>query len=641
MPGHLIRLWTGMLRSRWLAVLLVAAALAAYVLTLAPGPLGGDAGEFQAGARVWGLSHPTGYPLYMLLIKAWALLPIGSVAYRVNLLGAALAAATIGLLYTTLRMVTERTLASAVAALVLAFSPLFWSQALIADKYALNVFLVTVVLWAAVRWAQEPGRRRLCLLALAYGLSLTHHRTMLLFSPAVVGFVLWVEPGTWRSRRNWPSLLYFLLPLGLYLYLPLTRALGQPLSNWWPSTVGEWLSYLLARGHLGESQTSVGPLSERLAFYGAMLVQQFTICGLLLAAIGGLRLAFRRRSLLFLTLVSLVLQAFSSSAYYKDPRNQAFFLPSFLIVALWLGVGGAAILDWLAQRLARWPEARPWLITAIGLLLCVLPTFLLLRTYPQMYRRHRQDRPLDVWRQDLMSGEQAARLALGGLPHVAPGGIIVCDWEQATPLQYYQLVEGLRPDVQVIHPIERLEEEAASGRSLYLGRNHPGLVDRWHPVCSGPLIALQREPAFEAPTGISLLSTRLGDAFELLGFAYGEADFSPATVVPLTLYWQAVVVPAHDYSVSLRLFDEAGQQVFKVDSQHPVLGTYPTSRWAAGEVVSDYYEIQLSPDLPPGVYHWGVILYRTLPEGGWENLRIAGTDGEIAMGGAFDVRKQR
>ena len=54
----------------------------------------------------------------------------------------------------------------------------------------------------------------------------------------------------------------------------------------------------------------------------------------------------------------------------------------------------------------------------------------------------------------------------------------------------------------------------------------------------------------------------------------------------------------------------------------PVLGMAPTSRWQQGEVVGDYYEIQLPLDLAPGTYRWGVPLYRSLPDGGRENLQV-------------------
>jgi hypothetical protein len=311
-----------------IALALFALALVVYLLTLAPGPLGGDAGEFQAAARVWGLSHPTGYPLYMVLLKVWALLPIGSVAYRANLLAAVLAAAATGLFFSLLQLITRQTLGSVVGALMLAFSPLFWSQAVIADKYALNALLIAGVLAAAAYWGQAPGRRRLCLLVLVYGLSLAHHRTMLLFAPGLAIYVLWLDRGLWRDRRNWLALVCLALPLVLYAYLPLTRAFGRPLSNWWPWSPAEWLAYLTARGHLGEAQTAVAPLAERLAFYGRTLVDQFTWWGLLLSLAGWLWLLRHGRPLFALLLVSFGLEAATSMAYYADPRNQAFFLPS-------------------------------------------------------------------------------------------------------------------------------------------------------------------------------------------------------------------------------------------------------------------------------------------------------------------------
>jgi hypothetical protein len=624
-------------RTLWIALLLSGVALLVYGLTLAPGALGGDAGEFQIAARVWGLSHPTGYPLYMLLVKLWALLPLGSVAFRANLLAAVLAASTIACLYAVLEVVTRSVFASVLGALTLAFSPLFWSQAVIADKYALNAFLISGVLASAVYWSQEPGRRRLCLVALVYGLSLTHHRTMLLFAPGLAGFVWLVQPSAWKMRRNWLALGCLVLPLFLYATLPLTRALGQPLTNWWPSTLGEWLQYLLARGHLGDVEFAFAPLSDRLALYVRTLVDQVTLWGVALAMLGVVYLFRGQRPLLFLTVVSFLLQALSSMAYFLESRNQAFYLPSFLVVAVWIGAGGAGILQWLSDGLDRRRGSKRVIVTTAGVCLWLLPLFSLVRAWPASVARFDEDYPLDIWRQDLMWGEQATRLARVGLTGVAADAVIVGDWEQMTPFRYFQLVEGLRPDVETLYPVGRLEEAAASGRPLYAARTLPGLAHRWHPSGEGPLIALHHEATGELPAGISTLGIDLGGLFELAGYAYGETGFHPATVVPLTLYWRAVEAPRDDYSVSLRLLDGAGTEVFKIDSQHPVLGTYPTSLWTPGQVVADYYEMRLPTDLAPGMYQWGVIVYRSLPDGGWENLRVAGTDSEVAIGGTFSV----
>jgi len=619
--------------------LLLVVSLSTYLLSLAPGLLGGDAGEFQTAAHVLGLPHPTGYPLYLLLVKLWSLLPIASVAYRVNLLAAVLATLAVLLFYTALRFVTRQGLVSVAIALTLAFSPLFWSQGLIADKYALNALLICGLLVAVVRWLQAPQIPQLCLLALALGLGLAHHRTTILFVPGLVGLVLWSKPpGRALGCKGW-ELLCLLLPLGLYAYLPLVRLLGQPLSNWWPATFGEWLSYFFARGHWGESPTTALPLLSRLTVYGRTLTGEFTPWGLILAIGGCYALARRQRPLLLFILLSFGLQAALSIVYYQDVRNHAFFLPSFLLVAFSGGIGGAAILRWARKRLDGYRPSRTALIALVTVSLCLLPVVQLGRAWPEMHHRYRRDQPLDIWRQDLTHGAQASRLARLGLSHAKPQATVLCDWEQATAFRYLQLVERLRPDVQILYPINRLDEVLDEERPLYVARSCPGLADRWHLSASGPLIALHAEPISVLPTNLSPLGTLLGESFELAGFTYDETEFELTSVVPLSLYWRAIQDPDYDYSVSLRLFDEKGRKVFQVDSQHPVLGTYPTSQWSAGEVVSDYYEIPLLADWSPGIYRWGVILYRSLPDGGWENLGVAGTGDEIAWGGSFEVQK--
>ncbi|MBM4429445.1 MAG: DUF2723 domain-containing protein, partial [Chloroflexi bacterium] len=80
--------------------------LALYAHTLAPTITwrhdGYDAGDLIVGAHMLGIPHPTGYPTYMLLGKAFTYLPLGDVAYRMNLMSACCAALAIVLLYLSL-----------------------------------------------------------------------------------------------------------------------------------------------------------------------------------------------------------------------------------------------------------------------------------------------------------------------------------------------------------------------------------------------------------------------------------------------------------------------------------------------------------------------------------------------------------
>jgi hypothetical protein len=642
MSMSLERDWRAVLRRvPWVHLALFAGVMAVYLLTLAPGVLGGDPGEYQFVPYILSMAHPTGTPIYILLGKLWSSLPFGpSVAWRMNLLSAVSASLATVTVYHHVHWRTRRVVPALAAALSLAFGLTFWEQATMADKYAFNAFMVALVLHLALRWGATRSPTTLKLLAFVYGLSLTHHRTMVLFAPALLTYLWWYErEALWRDRRRLLQLAALLLtPLLLYLYLPWAAARNLPPGMWHPHTVAGWAADLYDEEWIREVR--VVPLEQpvTIPFYLQVLRTDFTWAGAVLG-IGGLIVRFRRRWPDALLLLSSYLLQAILAANYHVPRHWVFFLPSFVIFALWIGEG----LGWVWERVERigrrWERGRWALLTAVALAMLAMPLASVAGRYRPFREAHMGAGVLDPWRQVLKDGYEGERLGRA-IADVAPEAIIVCDWEQSTPLWYFQQVEGWRPDVKIIYPMERLDEAEASGRPVYVARTHPGLADRWHPSAEGPLIALHSEPVLELPPAIVPLGIQLGDSFELAGFRYGQADFYPGTVVPLTLYWRALQGPTDDYSVSLRLYDQAGQEILKEDSQHPVLGTYPTSRWTSGEVVADYYEIQLSPDLPPGNYRWGVILYRPVPDGGWENLKAGGTDSEVAMGGSFKVSER-
>ncbi len=622
-------------------ILLLAGVLTVYILTLNPGVLGGDIGELQFVSHILGLAHPTGTPFYILLGKLWSLLPLGpSVAWRMNLLSALAASLAVFLVYQIAYWNTRRVIPALSAALFFAFGPVFWEQATMADKYAFNALLVALVLHLTLRWGTTRSPATLNLLALVYGLSLTHHRTMVLFAPALLGYIWWIEGSTlWRDWRRLLRLAaLFTAPLLFYLYLPWAESRNLPPGTWHPRTLEDWYHYLMDTGQIGYLYVDPADLGERLLFYTRTLQRDFTWIGVLLG-LGGLAWQFCRRpaDAIFL-LVVFSLQAFLAANHHL-PRQWTFFIPSFMIYALWIGEALGAVWIGFERLRIKWGKLGTVLTVGLALTMILLPLVPVRQRYQSFRDIHYGQGTLDVWRQALKVGRMGERIG-SAIALVDQDAVIVADWEQATPLWYYQQVEGLRPDVDIVYPVERLDEAAASGRPLYISRNQPSLADRWSPSSTGPLIALNPEPVRKPPAGIIPLGIHLDDAFELVGFVYGDTDFYPATVVPVTLFWRALQDPPYDYAVSLRLIDEAGQEVFQIDSQHPVLGTFPTSQWAAGEVVGDYYEIQLPGELAPGIYRWGVILYRLLPEGGWESLKVADTGSEIAIGAEFEVRER-
>jgi hypothetical protein len=101
----------------------------------------------------------------------------------------------------------------------------------------------------------------------------------------------------------------------------------------------------------------------------------------------------------------------------------------------------------------------------------------------------------------------------------------------------------------------------------------------------------------------------------------------------LTLYWRAPAggaIPA-DYIVFVHLFDPSGERILVQSDAMPRGNSYPTSRWAPGEVVDDVVTLSLA-SVPAGSYKLGVGLYR--PEGD-QTLRLPAVDeaGELVPDG--------
>ncbi|MGQ9681980.1 MAG: protein O-mannosyl-transferase family [Anaerolineae bacterium] len=611
-----------------LSLLAAAGCLSLYLRTLAPSILGGDAGEMQFVPHVLSLAHPTGYPLQTLLGRLWtATFRLGPVAYRMNALSAVAAAAAVGLLYGTARLLYASRPAALLAALLVGVSPLFWDQAIIADKYALNACLLALLLFIVAWWSRAPAERSFAVCALAGGLCLAHHRSAAVLIPALLAYGLWLDGRlTTNGRYIGLVLLHLVAPLVLYAWLPIGAARNLPPGTWQPQDLSGWLAYLLDRGYVGAVRPQVDLLGK-LAYSARVLVGQFTPAGIVLAFLGLVRQALAGRRWLPFLAVGFALQALLSAAY-EVPRHWVFFLPSYLFVGLWIADG----LDWLASEVVQLHRRRrvlgivcSALFGAVGLLLLAMA---IRASYPELRVAHRDGGVLDLWRQDLKVGYRAERFATSALAAVAPEAIIVCDWEQATPLWYLQQVEGQRPDVSIVYPFSRLTDALATGRPTYVSRNMP-IEGPYHLSCAGPLVHVSPSAANAPPPDSCYLSVQWEDQLELVAYRIGRDDFRSGYVLPLTLYFRAHRTPAADYSLSLRLYEEQGIQVWAEDRDRFALGMYPTSRWAAGEVVAEYREVPFPRELPAGRYRIGLIIY-SMQDGAPLNLQLLGSPDDIA-----------
>src|SRR3990167_7978470 len=70
-----------------------------YILTLSPTVNFGDTGELITASATLGIPHPPGSPIWVLLSHLFTYIPLGSIAYRVNLSSAFFVASSSLILY--------------------------------------------------------------------------------------------------------------------------------------------------------------------------------------------------------------------------------------------------------------------------------------------------------------------------------------------------------------------------------------------------------------------------------------------------------------------------------------------------------------------------------------------------------------
>ncbi len=113
---------------------------------------------------------------------------------------------------------------------------------------------------------------------------------------------------------------------------------------------------------------------------------------------------------------------------------------------------------------------------------------------------------------------------------------------------------------------------------------------------------------FDVPPISHPLTATLGGQVGLLGYDISAEKITPGDTLILTLYWQALAEMDENYTVFTHLLAPDGTTTGQRDS-HPVNGTYPTSLWMAGEVVTDVYEIPIRADAAPGAQWLEVGMY--------------------------------
>jgi hypothetical protein len=337
-----------------------------------------DGNELATVPSQLGLAHSTGYPFYTWAGKVFSYLPVGDVAHRMNLMSALGAAGASALLFPVIVMVArgsvplrrrlreeQRNLviygAAAVTALAFAFSTTLWSQAVIAEVYAPNAFMVALSVCLLIAWARREERRPdarkadggslglFGAFALVYGLSLGTHLSNLALAPAFVLFILLTN---WRVVLQPQFIGVALLGFGLgvlqFAWLPYKAShLNDPfLARNTPNDLDGIYNYTLNAFPQFKWAFPLDAVPDRIMLYLDYLLGNFYVPGALAALAGAWAMLLRHPKAFFLFVAAYV----PEMAFFLEYRVQdldVFYIPAHLIVAVFAGYGLFAIAETL------------------------------------------------------------------------------------------------------------------------------------------------------------------------------------------------------------------------------------------------------------------------------------------------------
>lgn len=537
-----------MMRRRSWAVLLFLVVLAFYTITLQPSLAWGDGIRLQRevvtaesfilaeiqnvqfaedplpfsrlGVAAW--DHPLYVMLGHSLLQA---MPQIYNLWLVNFLSAVFGAGAISLLFLLCARHTKSNSASLLAALALAVSHTFWWHAVTPEVYTLFAFLLLLALYWFDTYEVNGRFRYLFASAFALGLGVANHLLAGLAVPALILYLLLARKQR-RQLRLKPAHFLWLIAaffLGLSPYL---LQFARLLRTFSPAAV---LGTAAGTTFLqGSTALSLPLLGQSVLSYLIFLFYQFLLLGVLLGLYGWFS-GRQQFPVLWTKAAAFYLVYLVFGLLYRVSDQFAFFLGAHIFWAMAIAMGITQL------QLKLWPDRRRLLTAALALPLLLMPLFY--DAAPELLRRMGITEDLfgvpqvgsgvrdglDYYINPNKYGDVTAdafgRQVLQVLP---PDALIVAEWYTDTDeyfvLGYYQVVEGLRPDVQLVtwttvdpfsfDPAQAVQvvEKALPQRPVYLASlseefyDAPTLLERYCIVEQDHLYRVYaRDDGFERP----------------------------------------------------------------------------------------------------------------------------------------------
>lgn len=342
------------------------ASFIAYLFTMPPSVYTGDSGEIATAVYVWGVAHPTGFPIYIILAKLFSYcLPariamqnvaggqMFEFAYRLNIFSAFVGAATTGVLFSILQKIftffpfnkgegrAGDFWPSIAASLSLAFGFTFWNHATTINVYGITALFFSLAIFILLHWIETKQNQYLHILAAICGLGAGTHLTFLLFFPFALIFLFFKERGLLTFKKTLLFAFIFLAVAALaYGYIPL-RSAQLPILNWGdPSNVERFIKYITQGDYADKIGTrSLESWKLMLSELGRIFSREFTWLGLIAAIVGAVIACKKNRAFFYAGLLVIILNIILMGNYGNEQDIfilYRYFLPSFIVMAIFI-----------------------------------------------------------------------------------------------------------------------------------------------------------------------------------------------------------------------------------------------------------------------------------------------------------------
>ncbi|MDY6878366.1 MAG: DUF2723 domain-containing protein [Chloroflexota bacterium] len=587
--------------------ILFVAVFALYATTAAPGTIFGDPSEYQFIPAILGIAHPPGYAFYTLLAKLWqTLVPLGTVAFRTNLLAAAVGAWVVTAVYLIVRDLGERVNAGRVnainsaifAALCLAASPDLWQHSIHANAHIVSAALAATHLGLLVRWWCTGRDRYLVTFAMTLGLAATHHPITLMGIPAYVIFVLAVRP---RILRQWRALLLLagclLLGLAPLLYYPLR----SPSTPFGPTDMRTWEGFwghITAQGLRGNLfHFGLADQPDRALAFWSLLRLQYLLPVVILIVVGLIWLARRTPKPALLIYIFIITNLLFTLNTVQDVM--AYLLLPFTSLSIAAGAGALALTGFLARPTHNSRSAihnsQSFIVRCL-LLICYL-SLVILPFYQATINLRR-----GISLHDFVAAEEWVAAVYQQFDGHGEGAVLLSDWEHLTPLWVHAYTQG-----------QRLEEDDVT--LVYVSTANPWAESVWAHIEDSPIYLPDYRPAVR-DAGFRLVPE--GTFYRVV--APPVADIYPTH--PLDIWADnRIHIIGYDLltdtiqtgePLELVIYQSAPEPLESIWMPYAQLGPIETRwttdsrllthQWQPGEVIAEKYELPIPFTLPPGEY---------------------------------------